>query len=362
MKALKYIGFGIIALSIISCSNDDTKTTETTADTNSATVERVYPVRTSKIGKQIVNQTLEHTANLVAYKEIHFAPATPVRINKIYVEIGSRIKEGQLLVETDKTQLLQAQTQLANARSNFQRIDTLFKLGSISEQQHEQMKTQYDLAKSNVQFLSENTTLRSPIDGIVTGKYFENGELYSGAPNTQAGKAAVLSLMQINPMKAIVSISQSYYPNIKEGMTTEILSDVYPSKTFKGRISKVYPTINAATRSFEVEVIIDNPQEILRPGMFARINLNIGNAETLIVPASAVLRQEGTNSRYVFINDDNIAKQIFVKTGKRHNHLIEIESPDIKEGMDLIVEGQANLLNDYKIRIVTDTTSAISTK
>ncbi len=209
MKSIKYIGLALFFLSIIfSCNTDKTENEEP----KNESVTKTFPVKTQIIKEQSISITLEYSANLVAFREIHFATASPGRIDKINVEVGARVSKNQVLVEMDRTQLNQALTQYLNAKSNFMRIDTLYQLGSISEQQYDQAKTQYELAESSIKFLKENTTLISPIDGIVTGKYFEDGEIYSGAPNTIAGKAAILSLMQIKPVKAVVSISQSFFP------------------------------------------------------------------------------------------------------------------------------------------------------
>ncbi len=254
----------------------------------------------------------------------------------------------------DKTQLSQAKTQLENARFTFERIDTLYKLGSSSEQLFEQSKTQYEVAKSSVEFLKENTTLISPINGIVTGKYFEDGEFYSGAPNTPEGKAAVITLMQINPLKVIVNISQTYFPSIKEGMKAKITTDIYPEKVFSGTVYRIYPTIDPNTRTFQTEFIIPNPNEILRPGMYANIGLELHDAETLVIPAIGVLKQEGTNKRYVFINENGIARQISVTIDNRKDDKIEVSANGIKEGSELIIEGQANLMDGSKINVVKD--------
>ena len=315
---------------------------------------KIYPVKVDKIACADIERKIEYTANLVAYKEIHYAPASPGRINKINVEVGNRVSKGQVLVEIDRTQLNQAQTQLSTAKSNYQRIDTLYRLGSISEQQYEQVKTQYDLAQSNVNFLKENTVLVSPINGIVTGKYFENGEMYSGTPNTAAGKAAVISLVQIHPLKALVSIPESFFPVIKNGMEAKITVDIYPGQEFKGEIKKVYPVIDNITRTFQVEIIIDNEDELLRPGMFSRIQLNLKNEKVLAVPSISVLKQEGTNQRYVFVNDNGKAKKINVKTGDRFDDLIELKVNGIQEGMELIVEGQANLKDGDSLKVVEE--------
>ena len=348
MRSLKNVGLMLtIALLVASCNKENKETKNSSEST-----ERIYPVKVKKIEKQVIPRTLEYTANLIAFKEIDYAPASPGRIDKILVDVGSKVKKGDVIAEMDKTQYNQAISQLEIAEYNFRSTDTLYQLGSISEQQYKQAKTQYEVAKSSYNLLKENTTLVSPINGIVTGKYFENRELYLSTPNTSAGKAAIVSLMQINPLKALVSISQSYYPLVKKGMNAIIQTDIYPEKTFHGEIYKVYPTIDASTRTFKTEIIIDNDSEILRPGMFADIEIELKNINAIVVPSIAVLKQEGTNNRYVFINENGIAKQIQVEIGKRFDEMVELITKDLKVGDELIIEGQANLLDGSKINII----------
>jgi RND family efflux transporter MFP subunit len=328
--------------------------TQPKAKETTATTEKEYPVKVATIKKEMINRTLNYTANLSAFEEVYFAPATPGRIDDIFVDIGDRVSKGQVIIEMDRTQLKQAEIQLQNARSNFKRLDTLYQLESISEQNYEQVKTQYEVAQSNVEFLKENTSLKSPIDGIVTGRYYEPQEMYSGAPNTPAGKAAVVTLMQINPLKAFIDISERYYPEIKKGMNATIQTDMYKNKAFTGSVYRVHPTMDQSTRTFKTEITVDNPGETLRPGMFARVNINLERDEALVVPAIAVLQQEGTNIRYVFINNSGIAKRLNVEMGERFDENLEVISDELKEGMELIVAGQANLTNGAKLKVSAD--------
>ena len=108
------------------------------------------------------------------------APAQPGRINKIKVEIGDRVGKGQVIAEMDRTTLNQAELQLINLEKDFRRLDTLMSVGGVAAQQYDQVKTQLDITRTNVEFLRENVVLSSPFAGIITAKYFENGELYSG--------------------------------------------------------------------------------------------------------------------------------------------------------------------------------------
>ncbi|MFB6342999.1 efflux RND transporter periplasmic adaptor subunit [Saccharicrinis sp. FJH62] len=314
--------------------------------------DKTYNVRVMTLAVDTLENSIDYTATLAAFEEVHFASASPGRIQKIYVEVGDHVKKGDLIAEMDKTQLMQARIQLENAKVNYQRLKALKETNSISDQQFDQVKTQYDVTKSNVDFLEENTRLVSPINGVVTGKYFENGEMYSGAPNTQAGKAAIVSLMQIDPLKAIVNVSEAYFPDVYEGMKADVKLDIYPKKMFVGEVFRIYPTLDPMSRTFKVEIKLNNKGEKLRPGMFSRVSLDLGTYKTIVIPSIALMQQEGTNDKYVFIAENGIAHKIKVKTGKRFNDKIEIIANEIKPGVKLIVTGQGNLMDQYKVKIV----------
>jgi RND family efflux transporter MFP subunit len=349
MKNLKIvIVLLLVAPVVTSC------VTKTEAENKTNTVDTtIYRVKTITLEKQKIAKNMEYTANLSPFEEVNYAPASPGRIEEIMVEVGSRVKKGDVIARMERTQLQQANEQFQNARSNFQRMDTLYKLNSISEQQYEAVKTQYEVSKTSYEFLSRNTTLLSPINGIVTGKYFESGELYSGSPNTPAGKAAIVTLMQINPLKITVNVSEKYYPIARKGMKATITVDIFPGKSFRGEISRIFPTINSDTRTFPVEIIINNNNEVLRPGMFARVMMNFGETDVLIMPAIALMKQEGTNDRYVFrAESDKTASKIRVEIGERYDDKFELLSNAVKEGDRIIVAGQDKLMDKSRINIV----------
>lgn len=348
MKKLGIAGVLLAGILVIyGCMQPGAKEAANSAD-------KEFPVKLIKIKLENITRTVDYTANLTAFEEVYFAPASPGRIEEIFVDVGDKVLKGQPLIRMDRTQLQQANSQLQNAHSNYLRLDTLYRLGSVSEQQYEQAKTQYEVTRSNVDFLQENTQLGSPIKGVVTARYYEPKEMYSGAPNTQAGKAAVITLMQIDPLKAFVNISERYFPEIKKGMNALMRLDMYPSETFEGKIRLVYPTVDETTRTFKTEIIIDNPDEKLRPGMFARVFIEMQNEQALVVPAMSVMQQEGTNNRYIYVNDNGIARKVNVTLGKRFDDRVEIISEELNEGQELIVSGQANLMEGARLKVVTE--------
>lgn len=354
MKYLKAISVIMISSLILSaCSSKSKNETTGSQATSVTTAEKAaIPVSTEALTKTKIARTVDYTATILPYEEVNMAPSTPGRIDKIYVEVGDRINKGDNLFLMDRSQLYQLKLQLANSEKDLTRLDTLLRTGSAKQQQYDQMKTQYDVTKTNVDFMEVNTLLKAPFNGVVTGKYFENGEMYSGSPTTQSGRSAVVTVMQVNPLKVNVSISEQYYPLIKRGMKAVISSDVYKDETFTGTVFRIAPTVNADTRSFIAELEVPNRNEKLKPGMFIRVSMDLGEVETFVVPASTVLVQEGTNIRYVFIEDQGFAKRIEVLLGKRFDDKLEVVSGSLKDGVNLITEGQSRLIDNDKVEVV----------
>jgi len=338
---------------ILSGCSTGTGETASAAGTAANTSENnAIPVKVIKLSKSKIARTIDYTATVLPFHEVNVAPSTPGRIEKIYVEEGDIISRGDELFLMDRTQLLQLKLQLASLEKDLARLDTLLKTGSTRQQQYDQMKTQYDVTRTNVEFMEENTLLKAPFNGIVTGKYFENGEMYSGTPTTQSGKSAVVTVMQINPLKVNVSLSEQYYPLIRKGMRSLITADVYNNQVFTGHVFRIAPTVNATTRSFNVEIELANINGMLKPGMFVRVSMDLGEVETFVVPANTVMMQEGTNTRYVFLAENGVARRVVVGIGKRFDDSLELISDIINEGDQLISEGQARLIKGDKIEVI----------
>ena len=342
----------ISSLIISACSSKNKNEAASTQNVTPSDEKAVIPVKVMTLAKTKIARTIDYTATVLPYEEVNMAPSTPGRIDKIYVEAGDKVKHGDRLFLMDRTLLYQLELQLSSLEKDLSRLDTLLKAGSAKQQAYDQMKTQYDVLKTNVYFMEQNTLLRAPFSGVVTEKYFEDGEMYSGTPTTQSGRSAVVTLMQINPLKVNVSISEQYYPMIKKGMKAKITADVYDGEVFTGIVFRKAPTINSSTRSFITELELPNRDDLLKPGMFVRVSMDLGEVETFVVPAGTVLRQEGTNVRYVFVEEQGTAKRIEVLIGKRFDDKLEIISETLKEGENLVTEGQSRLLNEDKIEIV----------
>jgi len=325
------------------------RTLQSAVDT--AVVEKVFPVKVQTLKIDTIEKVVSFSTNLSPYEEVHLAPASPGRVEKVFVKIGDRVSKGTLLAKMDETQLNQAKLQLAQLETEFGRMKALHETNSISAQQYDQIKTQVEVTRSSVKYMEENTKIIAPFSGVITGKYFENGELYSGAPNTQAGKAAIVTIQQIDALKAIVSISEKYFTQLTTGTTMTILSEIFPEEKFNGKIERIYPTIDPLTRSFKIEIRVSNSGSKLRPGMFSKVDIKLGEVAAIMAPEIAIVQQEGTNNRHVFIHNNGTARKIKIELGERINDQLEIISEEVKEGDELIVAGQTVIMDGSKVKI-----------
>ena len=302
-------------------------------------------VRVKKVTTQQVAQLVEFTANVEANKTNEIAPQSPVRIKDIKAEVGQRVAAGQVLVVMDNTNLDNVKVQLDNARVEFERMDQLYKAGGASKSQWDAVKLQLDMLETNYNNMQENTVLRSPIGGVVTARNYDRGDLYSGQP--------VLVVQQIAPVKLLINVNEQYFTQLKVGMAVDdIKLDAYPGETFTGKVSIVYPTLDATSRTFPVEIKIDNQNQRVRPGMFARVTLNFGEQPRVVVPDQAVVKQVGAGDRYVYVvQPDGTVTYDKVELGRRIGTDYEVIS-GVDDGATVVTFGQNKLANGKRVTVV----------
>jgi len=342
MNKLKLVAVVFLfVIVIVSCSKQQ--------DNSQKTTDAVIPVEVELIKNSSVQREIELVGTLSAWKEANLGAQTTARIEKIYVDQGSRVKEGDLLFEMDDTQLAQAKIQYQVTKDNYDRLKPLYETGSISQSQYDQVKAAYETAEKTYNLLLANTQFRAPFSGVITAKKLNDGEVFLLAPGG-SGAPTIVSLMQINPLKLLLNVSEANFKDVKLNQPVEIRTDLYPDKIFKGIINRINPTINSATRTFEVEVKTPNPDEKLRPGMYVTAKILTGLTDGIIIPRSAALRQLGSAAYYGFIVKDNTAKRVDLTLGKEFNQNVEITN-GLSAGELLVIKGQGLLKDGSKVEI-----------
>ena len=300
-------------------------------------------VKIAGVSERRVAQIQEYTATVEAEVKNNIAPFTPVRISDIKVEIGDRVKKGQELVIMDRAKLKQLELQLKNVITEFNRVDELYKVGGVSKSDWDAIKTEHDVRTTAFKEMMENITLSSPIDGVVTARNYDDGDMYSGG-------LPILTVEQIAPVKLLINVSETHYTQVKKGAPVSIKLDVYGNEEFRGKVSLVYPTINAETRTFQVEVRMDNRDYRVRPGMFARVTMNFGEKMNVVVPDMAIVKQPGSGDRYVYVYENGKVNYNKVELGRRLGTEYELIS-GVPDKAQVVIAGQTRLLDGIEVRV-----------
>ena len=333
----------IVASAVVVAAGCGNKPGNQTAQTQ--VVEEVAPsVAVVQVSSREVPQTATYTSTVQPYVKNNIAPQMAGRITKINAEIGDFVKKGQVLAEIDKAQLQQAQLQLHNQEVELERLRALYNAGGLSKSDLEAIELSYNVIKTQVENLMENTVLCSPIDGVVTARNYDVGDMY-------AMSMPIYTVEQIKPVKLLVAISESEYNKVKKGDSVEIKADALPTVTFNGKINKIYPTIDPATRTFTAEVVVANNYNSLRPGMFARVTVDFGSSNNVVIPDVAVVKQQGSGERFVYIlNEDGTVNYQKVLLGRRMGAEYEVLE-GIQDGAKVVTGGQIRLKDGIKVTV-----------
>lgn len=310
------------------------------ATTRAASRVLTKTVAASAAAVQLVE---EFTSEIEPYKENDITPAASgVHIDRIFVEVGDPVREGQVLVTLDPTQYNQQRVQLKTVEDDYNRLLPVYEAGGISAQQIEQAKAALDVQREVAANLRKNIEVRSPISGVVTARNYESGDLFAAQP--------ILHVMQIDPLKVVVNISEQYFPNVRVGMPVDLNVDIFPGQTFRGSVSLIYPALDPATRTFKVEVKVPNGNRTLRPGMYARTLFNMGEKQGVMVPDVAIQKQVGTAERYLYVIRDSVAERRSVKVGRQVGDMVDILS-GVAPGEEVAITGLSKLFDGASVEV-----------
>lgn len=274
----------------------------------------------------------------------NIAPQSGGRIQKLNVEVGDFVSKGQILAEMDRVQLEQAELKLRNDETELERVRALLSQGGISQADFEQLELACNVSRSSFRNIQENTILRSPVSGVVTARNYDRGDMYGMAQ-------PIYTVQQITPVKVLVAISETEYTKVKKGDKVSITADALPGKTFEGSIGRLHPTMDAATHTFNVEVVVPNTRRELRPGMYVRASVNFGDSKNIVVPDTAILKMQGSGTRTVFVvNDEGLSEVRIVTIGRHWDGKYEILS-GLQEGDRVVYKGNTTLKAGEEVEI-----------
>jgi multidrug efflux pump subunit AcrA (membrane-fusion protein) len=322
---------------------------------------------------QVIAQ-IDRAEFLQKVKEIE-AKVAQARAQYAELEAGTRAEDIREAEEAVK----QAQSRFNNAKLQRERVLALYDRQVISKKEADVSEMDYNvteaqLAASEQRFKSlkegarpetraaslgklkemeavlaqeqirlQNAQIVAPFSGEIVRRNVDNGSLLS--PSTP-----VVTLVHLETLKVVANVLEKDISLVKTGMKVKILTEAYPDKPFEGTIVRINKALDLATRTLQTEISVPNPGRLLKPGMFARIEIALKEKPAaLVVPRTAVLGEEG--KQFVFTVEGNQAFRKPVVTGIEQEGLIEIVE-GVKEGDKIVVRGQESLRDRSTIRII----------
>ena len=331
-----------VAAMMVACGGDDSK--KKAAEMAAAKAKEAVDVKVAIATTETRDVCETYTAELKAYKENNVTPAAQgLHIKEILVDVGDTVKEGQVIAKLDDTTLKQLEIQLATYQDSYNRIKPVYEAGGVAEQQFVQTENALNAVKEQMDQLSKNTVIKAPMSGVITARNFEEGDLFASMP--------LFHIMQLDKLKVKVYVSERYFPNVTLGQMVDIATDTYRGEVFEGKVTRINPSIEPSTRTFEVEITIPNKDKRLSPGMSARATFVMSQRNNVVIPATAVQKQTGSAERFVYVIKDGVADYRFVKDGLRIGEQIEILE-GIEVGEAVAITGLTRLLDGKNVNVV----------
>jgi RND family efflux transporter MFP subunit len=274
------------------------------------------------------------TGILEPLKKADLAPGSPGRIRTIPVEIGDRVSKGQILATMDDAGLVALTANFENLTSQYERTKRLYENNAASLVQFESLQAQYLSTKRQLEQVTDNTILRTPFSGIVTGKSAEEGELYSPGMASASGNAGLIQVTQLDPLKLDLNVDEMSVVFLHKGMSVQMKVQALRDTIINGIVLWVNPAAQSMSRTFQVRVSVPNPGLILKSGYFVETSIIIAEKKNVLaIPASAI-----STNRVFAVEQDSVAVARQVTTGWSAGGYVEILS-GITPGALVIVSG-----------------------
>jgi HlyD family secretion protein len=356
-------------------------------------------VKVEPVGEQTVIRSIEVVGTLAAVDEVTVSSEADGIVSRILHDLGDRVRAGDVMVELDREKaeynldqqraalaralaqygapdpqhlpafektpdVQKANADLAQAKQSFDRASQLFKRTLVPQQTLDDAATalqskqaSYDSSLQNARNLQasiaaadaamkladrqlRDTYIRAPFDGYVQRRFVNLGQLVKGS----GVPVPVMTVVRVDPLRVTGEIPEKMVPWVAVGQPVEVHVDAYPDKTIAGKMSRISPAVNSATRAFPFEALVPNDGALLKPGTFARLSLRTNKADrVLTLPYAALQYRYGVNRVFVLKDGKLVAKEL--KVGERLGDRIEIVSgveagePVAMTDVDKLVDG-----------------------
>jgi RND family efflux transporter MFP subunit len=359
------------------------------------------PVKVEQVKEESVKRSIEVVATLAAVDEVTISSEAEGRVSKLFADLGDRVRAGQTLVELDAEKLqynadqqkaalartlakygasdprhlppiektpdvVKAQAELVQAKQSYDRTEQLHQRQLVPRQTLDDAKTMLDSKQASYESALQNaknlradidaseanakladrqlrdTTIRAPFDGYVQKRLINLGEYVKV-------QTPVMAVVRIDPLKVIAEVPERMAPWVKIDQAIDLNVDAFPDRTITGKVSRISPAANTATRAFPFEALVPNGDAQLKPGTFARVRITSSRVDqVLTLPYSAMQYRYGVNRVFV-VDGDHLAMRE-LKVGERVGDRIEITA-GVKAGEAVVIADVDKLTDGMKVKV-----------
>jgi RND family efflux transporter MFP subunit len=356
-----------LSLLMLRCNSGKSDSEENTAK---------VPVEVQIVRQSNLVQSIYYSGDIFAEFEVDVYSKIPDRIEKYYVEEGDYIKKGEPIariiattieqaVRQAEAALIAAKAQEANLQVEFERSQRLFRENAMSQQQYDLIKTQYEanhaqVEQSEAALISarshfKDATVSAPISGVIGKRYFENGDMANQM-------TPLVKIVQMDRLKIIVNAIEDDLGKLAVGQQAKITVRSYPDRSFIGSVKRISPILDPITRMADVEIMLNNSDHILKPGMYAEVEIIFGTLENVIaVPRFATTentttqtingKNEVIKNYYVYLVNKGKAVQKKLDVSYLNHKNIAVDTA-VAVGDTLIISGQNNLRDGMSVKVV----------
>jgi membrane fusion protein (multidrug efflux system) len=346
------------------------------------TISPLPAVKVSAVKRADISVPIYATGSVFPDRESKVAAKISGMVEKVFVDEGDQVAEGELLVQLDQKDLLiterqcqaavkvaemqlkEAELRVENLRKEKNRLASLLKKTVVSQQKYDEIETAYSMAAMGLeviraQILStrenlamarqklRDTGILAPFSGLIVERFINVGEYVSTMP-----PAPLFLLMNIDAVKTEMGLPEADLSRVALGDPVDITVDAYPHHTFRGTVSNINPTVDPLSRSFTLKVQIPNKEQRLKPGMFARATIYPEIHEhAMVVPLKAVVTSGDRAHVYVLERDRLKLRKVTI--GISDEELIELIE-GVAEGELVAVDGHHGMPDDSKVRVLKE--------
>ncbi len=315
-------------------------------------VKSVVNVRTERAELLTYTPVAKYSGSVLANREANLGASIPGKVEKFIVNEGKNVKKGDLIVQMAGETLAQAEIEMKTLERDYNRLSRLKERGAVAEIDYDHLKAKYLATKEKYEMIKKSTEIRAPFDGMVVEYLLEEGENFLFNPSLAPGysrSSGIVRLMQLNPVKILIDINEKELTKYQTGLAADIVFDALPGEVFKGKISDIKPILSHMTRTAQAEIIIENKDHIIKPGMFGRVTVNLEDKEALFIPRYAVIKQTGIGETFVFTVENNKAKRVVVQITDSVGDMVSVTG--LKADDRVITAGKTNVLDGISVSI-----------